>query len=415
MSGQNTNRVIPTHVSKDLLVDFDIYTDDRMRHNPHLGLKALHSVAPDIFFTPLNGGHWVVTRFELMNRILPDTEHFSNSELDIPRSYSTNRMIPLNLDPPDHLPFRIVLMRHFDKRSITAMEEKLHGWAAQLIDQVLADGACDFTETLGAGFPVSVFMEMMGMPLERIDEFRSIALEYFGKTTIERRLELQRIIIDTMGELIEARRLERRADLISKLLDEQIRGRSLTPDELRSISFLLFIAGLDTVANALTFAFRNLAADRALQDQLVADSSLIPAFVEESLRRFAVVNQTRIVKKDLDIGTARFREGDMVLCPLALAGLDERANPNPERFDLQRDDRKHIAFSIGVHVCIGNILARAEMRVFTEEWLKRIPRFRMRKDAHLEWRAGLVMALMHLPLEWNPVRSDGDSGRECRL
>ncbi|MET0987016.1 MAG: cytochrome P450 [Steroidobacteraceae bacterium] len=395
---------VPAHVKQSQVVPVDIYFDARFKKDLHLGWHSLHADAPDIFFTPFNGGHWVVTRFDLMSTILRDSEHFSNRELDIPASNSPNVMIPLNLDPPDHTPYRIALMAHFDRKSIVAMEPKLRAWASRLIDRVLDQGGCDFTETLGAGFPVSVFMEMSGLPLDRFEEFRKIAVEYFGKTTIERRIELQNIIVGLLTELIEARQRERKDDLISKLIDADVRGRRLTLQELQSMGFLLFIAGLDTVANALTFAYRHLAEDTALQDRLRQDPAVIPDFVEESLRRYAVVNQTRIVKKDIDFAGASFRTGDMVLCPLTLGGMDERKNPTPERFDLDRQKREHITFSIGPHVCLGNVLARAEMRIFTEEWVKRIPRFQIAAGSKPEWRAGLVMALMHLPLQWPASR-----------
>jgi len=392
---------VPDYVKPEQVINFDIYTDEGLRQDPHLGFRAICNKASDILYTPRNGGHWIVTRFDLMTEILRDTEHFSNRELDIPKSNSPNVMIPLNLDPPDHTKYRVVLMRYFDKKTVGEMEPTLRMWANRLIDQVIDNRGCDFAESLGPGFPVSVFMEMMGLPLERFEEFRGIVHEYFGKTTVERRIELQNTIFSLIDDLIGERRRERRNDLVSKLLDEQVRGRPLTQEELQSIGFLLFIAGLDTVANALTFAFRHLAQDQSLQDRLALEPARIPDFVEEALRRYAVVNQTRIVKKDVDIDGASFREGDMVLCPLTLAGMDDRKNPEPDRFDLDRKGREHHTFSTGPHICIGNILARAEMRIFTEEWLKRIPSFRVAANAKLEWRPGLVMALMHLPLEWN--------------
>lgn len=400
MSSPAVANNIPTHVKSDQVVPVDIYFDERFKKDLHLGWHSLHAEAPDIFFTPFNGGHWVVTRFDLMSTILRDSEHFSNRELDIPASNSPNVMIPLNLDPPDHTPYRIALMAHFDGKAIRAMEPKLRAWACRLIDRVVERGGCDFTETLGAAFPVSVFMEMMGLPLERFEDFRKIVVEYFGKTSIERRIELQNIIVGLLTELIEQRQREPKDDVMSKLIDADVRGRKLTLLELQSMGFLLFIAGLDTVANALTFAYRNLAENAELQERLARDPAIIPEFVEESLRRYAVVNQTRIVKKDIDFAGASFREGDMVLCPLTMAGMDERKNPNPERFELERQKREHITFSIGPHVCLGNILARAEMRIFTEEWVKRVPRFQIARGTQPEWRAGLVMALMHLPLEW---------------
>jgi cytochrome P450 len=392
-----------SHIRPEQIVDFDIYAEPVLLQGVHDGYHRLHATAPDIFYAPRNGGHWIVTRFEAMSQILRDAEHFSSRELDIPKSNSANLMIPLNLDPPDHAAYRAVLMRHLDRKTVAAMDGKLRAWCARLIDAVKAKGGCDFTEALGAGFPVSVFMELMGMPLERFEDFRAIVHEYFSRTTLERRIELQNQIIGIITDLIEVRRAHPGDDLVSRLLTETVHGRPLTLEELQSIGFLLFLGGLDTVANALTFAMRHLASDPALQRRLAAQPEKIPDFVEESLRCYGVVNQTRIVKKDVEIDGAHFREGDMVVCILSLAGRDDRKNPDPARFDIDRERRQHIAFSIGAHTCIGNVLARAEMRTFVEEWLKRIPNFRIAPGAKLEWRPGLVFALPSLPLEWEPA------------
>ena len=391
---------VPEHVRPEQVIDFDLYTDAALRADLHLGYHKLHELGRDVLYTPRNGGHWIVTRFDLMTEILRDTEHFSNRELQIPKTHTPNVMIPLNLDPPDHARYRAVLIRHFDKKSVAAREESLHAWAGRLIDRVAGAGQVDFSEALGAAFPVSVFMELMGMPLARFEEFRAIVGEYFGHSSAARRVELEGQIFAFIRTLYDERRAAPRDDLASHLLQERVRGERLTQDELESIGFLLFIAGLDTVANALTFAFRSLAADPALQARLAAEPERIPDFVEESLRRSAVVNQTRVVKKDTELGGARFRVGEMVMCPLTMAGLDDRKNPNPEMFDIDRAAREHITFSTGPHLCIGNILARSEMRVFTQEWLRRIPSFAIAPGTKLEWRPGLVMSLPHLPLVW---------------
>ncbi|MFG1192078.1 cytochrome P450 [Xanthobacter flavus] len=394
---------IPPYVRPELVVDWDIYTEEKLLNDLHIGYHSLHASAPDIFYTPRNGGHWVITRHDLQTQILKDAEHFSSRELHIPKANSPYVMIPLSLDPPEHTPYRAVLMKHFGIGSVRDMEGKLVEWANRLIDRVIAKGECDFTEELGAGFPVSVFMELMGMPLDRFEEFRAIVQEYFTRVSPERRIELQSIIVGIITELFEDRRREPRNDLASKLLQEEVRGRKLTTEELQSMGFLLFLGGLDTVANALTFSIRHLAGDPALQERLEAEPARIPDFVEESLRRYAVVNQTRIVKKDVEIAGAHFHEGDMLICPLTLAGMDERKNPHPERFDIDRKDRAHITFSVGAHTCIGNVLARAEMRVFVDAWLKRVKRFHVAAGTKPAWRPGLVMALESLPLEWEPA------------
>ena len=405
MSTATATPPVPPHVRPEQVIDIDIYTDERVLAGPHHAYKVLQDASPDIFYTPRNGGHWIVTRFDKMGQILRDPEHFSSRELHIPKLHSPVQFIPLSLDPPDHAKYRAVLLRHFDRKAVASRAPKLQEWADRLIDRVIAKGRCNFAEALGATYPVSIFMEVMGMPLERLDEFRDIVLEYFSNIPSERRLQLQEKIIGAMMGLREERLKEPRADLISGLVnDERVDGRPLSDDEFRSMGYILFLGGLDTVANALTFAFWNLAQRPDLQQRLVAEPDKMADYVEESLRCFGVVHQTRVVKKDIEIDGAHFHEGDMVMCALPAAGLDERKNPDPERFDIDRKGRQHVAFSTGAHTCIGNLLARAEMAAFTTAWLKRVPSFRIQPGGKLVWRGGTVMALLDLPLEW-PVAS----------
>jgi|SRR5579859_423967 len=404
-------KLVPSHVREEQIVDYDYLTDYRIKRvdDVQLGMHALHSDSPDIFYSPRNGGFWVITRLDLMSKVLPDTEHFSNRVLEIPRIYSDNLMIPLNLDPPDHMPFRMVLMRHFDPKTIRAMEPVVRTWANRLIDAFIDKGRCEFAEEIGAGFPVSVFMQLMGYPLERFEEFRSIMHDFFSpEISAPDRVKVQDKIIRIVSEYFEMRRKEPRDDLLTKLLNEKVKDRPLTSDELNSIGFLLFLAGLDTVANTLTFTFNHLAQDPELQARLAAEPAVIPTFVEEALRRFSIVQQPRICKKDVEFHGAQIREGDMVVCSLPLAGMDERKNPNPEIFDLDRKSRAHIAFSTGPHTCIGNYLARLEMRVLTEEWTKRIPKFWRAPGTRPEWRSGGVAALSKVHLEWRaPAPASG--------
>lgn len=380
--------------------DFDIYQDARLKNDLHGGFKSLHSVAPDIFWTPHNGGHWVVTRYDLISQIMRDSVHFSNAQMNIPKTETPYVMIPLNLDPPDHTQYRAVLVRYFSPSVVNSMDVTLRTWANTLIDKVIDAGACDFVDSLGAAYPVSIFMEMMGLPMDRFDDFRKVVVEFFSDITNERRVELQAWMFGEMEALIQTRSAERRDDLISRLLDEQVRGRSLTLEELKSICFLLFIAGLDTVANMMSFAHYHLASDPAMQQRLIDEPDRIPDFVEEALRCYGIVNGTRIVKKDVELAGAQFKEGDMVACSLPLAGMDERRISDPMHFDIDRTDRRHLTFSIGPHVCVGHYLARAEMKVFTQEWLKRVPRMHVAAGFKPEFRAGLVMALNRLPIEW---------------
>lgn len=403
MTSTDLGDTVPEHVPHDRVVDYDYTGDARVAemHDFQLGLHQLHGGAPDVFYSPRNGGFWMITRLEMMSKVLSDTEHFSNRVLEIPRIESDNLMIPLNLDPPDHLPFRMVLMRHFSPARIRAMEPGIREWANRLIDKVIDQGECEFGEEVGAAFPVSVFMQLVGWSLDRFEEFRSVVQEFFRPDIAPQdRVEVQNQIIAIVAEYFELRRKEPGDDLFSKLVNEEVRGRPLTTEELHSIGFLLFIAGLDTVANTLGFAFNHLAQREDIQDRLANDSSCIGEFVEESLRRFSIVQQPRIVKKDVEMFGVKFKVDDMVVCSLPAAGLDDMVNPDPERFDIDREARKHIAFSTGPHTCVGNFLARTEMRILTEEWVKRIPRFRRKAGTEPTIRTGGVAALHGIHLEW---------------
>lgn len=400
-------REVPDNVEPAQVFDFDIYNDPRLKADLHAGFKSLHAEAPDIFWTPHHGGHWMVTRHELVSAVMRDSEHFTTRQMNIPKTDGPYISIPLNLDPPDHTPFRAVLNRYFSPAAIRRMEPGMCDWMHRRIDRVIGQGGCEFVEAVGASFPVSVFMELMGLPFERFDEFRAVVVEYFSLTTLERRVELETWIFREMGDVIRDRQENPGDDLVSRLVGEQIRGRSMTMEELQSICFLLFQAGLDTVANMLSLTFLHLAQRPDLQDQLANDSTRIPDFVEESLRRFAIVNGARMVKKDFTLNGAQLRVGDMIVGSLPLAGMDDRANADPMRFDIDRKGREHLTFSIGPHICVGHFLARTEMRIFTREWLKRIPRFRLRQGYTPPYRAGLVMALESLDLEWDVADTRG--------
>jgi cytochrome P450 len=393
---------VPSHVEPDQVFDYDYLADPRIGIDVQADLATLHREAPDIFWSPRNGGFWTVTRLDLMSDILRDTRHFSNRELDIPPSNSPNVMIPLNLDPPDHLGYRMALMRHLDRRHVAMMEPRVRHWARELVAGVAERGRCDFLKQIGAAFPVFVFMEMMGLPLDRFDEFRALVVEYYGvgSSDIPRRIAIQNRMIAIIRALFEERKAAPRDDLMSKLLAEEVKGRKLTMEELESIGFLLFQAGLDTVANTLSFTFHFLAGHPDLQARLASDPACHEDFVEEALRRFSIVQQTRIVKQDYDFAGIAFRVGDMVACPLALGGMDDRANADPERFDIDRADRRHVAFSTGPHTCLGNFLARAEMRILVEEWFARIPAFRA-APSQPHWHTGGVFALFDVELEWD--------------
>jgi cytochrome P450 len=321
--------------------------------------------------------------------------------MQIPRVPDPPFFIPLSVDPPANLPYRAALMPKFSPREVAAMEPRMRHWAVKLIEEVADKGSCDFIRDVSSRFPVSVFMELMGLPLERLRDFRVLADAYFNARSNEEIGALSGRIFAIFTELMDLRETDPKDDLITHLLGVRIEGRAITRDEILAMCFVLFLGGMDTVTNVTGFTWRRLAEDPDLQARLAAEPAIIPKFVEEGLRLHGVICTPRLVVKDEDRHGVSFRTGDMVLNILSQGGRDVRINPDADRFDVDRPQISHLTFSTGPHLCLGHILARAEMRILTEEWVKRIPRFHARPDVRHGFRIGTVHAIESLPLEWD--------------
>jgi cytochrome P450 len=390
-------------VSRGPVYDFDYHLDPRLLDDVHDGYLTLKKEAPPVFWTPHHGGHWVAMTTEAATKVLRHPETFSSRYLSIPPNPNQPKMIPESLDPPEHKAYRQMLRPFFESKAIAPLEPRIVEWTERLIADVAPMGQCDFVEALASRLPVSVFMEMFGFPLDRFEEFRSIVVRYFNaQTAPEERMALSHQILGILAELIQSRMAEPKADLISTLIAIPFEGRRLTFDELMSIAFLMFLAGLDTVTNAMTFGMRHLAGDAALRQRIIDDPACIPNAVEELMRRYTFVSTPRYVVEDTVLEGVQLKAGDSILVPLHVVGLDPKLNPEPEKVSVDRPAYRHAGFGSGVHTCLGLHLARMELVIFYRVWFERIGHFRLADpDAKLTMRAGSVQAIESLPLAWN--------------
>jgi cytochrome P450 len=395
------SKLVPEHVSPDRVFDFDMYADPRITDDVQGSLAAALADAPDVFWSPHNGGHWLIRRYEMIAEMAKDPEHFSVREMQIPRVKNPPFFIPLSLDPPANLPYRQAMMPKFSPKAIKELEPRIREWAKKIIGDVADKGECNFINDVSSLFPVSVFMELMGMPTSRLREFRGLADTFMNSQNDSDALDAAGTkILAMLTETIDGRRANLGDDLISHFLTVDIGGRTMTGEEVLSMCYILFLGGMDTVTNMTGFAYQYLAGQPDLQARLVADPALIPKFVEEATRYCSVINTPRLVIKDCERFGVQFKEGEMVLGLLAMGGRDDRVNPNPNTFDIDRVNPVGISFSAGPHLCVGHILARTEIRILTEEWLKRIPSFEAVPGAHHGFRTGPVTAIESLPLRW---------------
>lgn len=392
----------PDHVAPALVHDFDLYTDRRFGEHLHASFDVIQREAPDVFWTPRNGGHWVITAFDKIQEVVQDPEHFSVREMQIPRVPNPPVFLPLSLDPPHNLPYRQALMPAFSPKAVRGLEDKIRHWAKTIVNEATeGKRACDFVHDVTELFPVSVFMELMGMDLSRLREFRLVAEHFFASQNNVPELEKSiGQIVGIMTEYILQKQKEPDGALISQLAQSQINGRPITLEEMQNMCLLLFVGGLHTVTNLAGFAYWHLAEHPELQAVLAAQPDRIGDFVEESTRMFGVINTPRIVRQDTERFGASFRKDEMVVCMLPMGSRDPKINPNPEQFDLDRKPREVMTFSKGPHLCVGHFLARAEIRILTEEWFKRVPRFGLQPGAKQDYTMSTTIGLKHLPLVW---------------
>jgi cytochrome P450 len=413
MNDISTQAPRPAHVPEAAVYDFDMFLDPALLADPHERVRQILRDAPPVFWTPRNQGHWVAMGHEAAFQVSRDWDRFSSEIL--PREMLAQMMamappgmkhiprsVPITLDPPDHTRYRIPLAAPFGPKAIKARTEEIRALAGDLIDAVKAQGHCDFIAAVAEPLPVQVFLKMMGLPLERLAEFRRLVHVVLapGMLDLAESAGRMRLVADAIDDVILARKDDPKDDLISLLWNAQIEGEEMTLERMEDFGVLLFIAGLDTVINGIGFGVRRLASDLDLQDQLRADPALIPDAVEELLRRYSFTIPMRRVAQDIDFFGFPLKENERIAMYLPGADLDPAAFREPERFDMARDEN-HIAFGAGPHRCLGSHLARLELQVLYQEVLARLPTFRLDAERPATFHAGNIIAMDSLPLRWD--------------
>jgi cytochrome P450 len=382
--------------------------------DPAKRIAQMVKEAPPVFWTPRAGGQWVIQGYEALLKAYRDTETFSSSFATPEQMKAMASMLPpgtprvpqarpINLDPPDHTNYRAPLQKTFSPKAALAMKNDIHKLANELIDAIADKGRCDFMPAVAEQLPVKVFIKMFGLPLERHEEYRALAKEHLAGLASDlagvARKSLR--IVDVMRETITERREHPKDDILSLLWQSTVGGHPTNMEDMEDYAVLLFIAGLDTVVNGMGLTMKHLATDPALQDHLRANPKIIPEAVEEMLRRYTFTVPVRRVAKDVVYEGAPMKTGERVLMYDPAADLDPTKFPNPESYDLNREDKTHIAFGAGPHRCLGSHLARVEMQIIIEVALSRLKNIRLDPEQSPRYHGGHVIGPDSLPLVWD--------------
>src|SRR6195952_1917982 len=350
-------------------------------------------------------GFWTVCNYQGILQIMQNPEAFSNSVVTALDPEPLIKWIPEMLDGDEHKQWRRPLRPLFSPAAVERMESTVRQRATDLIDGIVAKGSCDFMADFATRFPTTIFLEMMGLPVEELDQF--LAWEHdilhaggSDEEKLEKQIAAMFAVMGRFSTVIAERRQEPRDDIVSTALTYEIDGAPVTDQDLLSFCLLMFMAGLDTVSVTLGWMFLHLARNDDDRARVVADVSIIPTAVEEFVRAYAIVIPARKVVQDVEIQGCPMKAGDMVNIPLAAATRDDAAFPDATTVDITRKPNNHIGFGAGPHRCLGSHLARQELRIAMEEWHARIPNYRLAPDALL-LESGSQLGLESLPLVWD--------------
>ncbi|MDB5497295.1 MAG: cytochrome [Phenylobacterium sp.] len=398
---RDPNAPVPAHVPDELVRDINLLNGPGIAKRPFETLTTLHEGPRTVYNTgePMRGGYWMPTRAADIRDILQDPETFSSRGM---AGFSalvgeTWPLIPAELDPPVHSDFRTLLNPLFSPKAIASLEPRVEQRAVELIDKLVGQKGCEFMSAFGRAFPVSIFLEIMGLPIENVELFSGWMDDILHSPDVDQRRAAMREVISYLREVAKARADQSGGDVISIVVNGKVQGRALTDDEIIGTLTLVFGGGIDTVANVLGFFFKHLAEDPELQARLRADPSLIRSAVEELLRRYSIVVPHRQVTRDVEAAGVQMKAGDWIEVVTSLASLDPDEFAEPLAVRTERSPNRHLAFSSGPHRCVGAHLARRELAVAMERWLKHLPPFRLAPGEAYQCHGGLFgVDFLHL-------------------
>jgi cytochrome P450 len=378
----------------DWVHDFD-HTDPRWTENPFPIWDELRATSP-VVHTNRFQGCYLPTSFEAVRQIAYDTEHFSSRRVivrDERPEIQKNGAPPITSDPPEHKGAKQLLLPPFTPDAMRKLEPRVRAICNELIDGFAADGACDAADRYAKYIPVRAIAYMLGIPESDSDLFIKWIhqiLELSIKDESQLKQAVEEMGAYFMGH-IEARKQRPTGDLITTLMNAKDKtGAPLDDSHVMGSLRLLLIAGIDTTWSAIGASLWHLARTPADRQRLVAEPELMPTAVEEFLRAYAPVTMAREVMKETKVEGCPVKPGNMVLLSFPAANRDPAVFPDADKVVLDRKQNPHAAFGLGIHRCVGSNLARMEMTVALEEWLKRIPQFRLDPAAQVKWSQGTV-------------------------
>ncbi|MGW2514242.1 cytochrome P450 family protein [Streptomyces scopuliridis] len=385
--------------------------------DPYPAYEALRAEGPvRRIRMPAGEAVWLVLGYEAVRAALGDARLRNDirhsSEFDSDGGYAIGRNM-LQVDPPDHTRLRALVSRQFTARRIAGLEPRIRRVSAGLLDAMAPAGGADLVDAYAFPLPITVICELLGVPAADREAFHRWSSAIVAVTDAEAAMAGATAMTEYLTGLIEEKRRlapGEDADLLHALVrtydsdDED--GDQLAPDELLGMAFLLLVAGHETTVNLISSAVHLLLRHPDQLAALRADPGLLEGAIEETLRYepSAQIAAYRYTAEPVTLAGTPIPRGERVVLSLAAANRDPARFADPERFDIRRDpavNRAQLAFSHGIHHCLGAPLARLEASIALPALLERFPDLALDDaTAAPEWRPSLLRGLRTLPVRW---------------
>jgi cholest-4-en-3-one 26-monooxygenase len=400
-----TSTIPDTIVNIDL-ADGNFYADRRTSREAYRWMRANQPVFRD------RNGLVGATTYQAVIDAERNPELFSNTGGIRPDTPGMPYMI--DMDDPAHLIRRKLVNAGFTRKRVTEKEPSIGRLCDALIDAVCERGECDFVRDIAAPLPMALIGDMLGvlpedrgMLLKWSDDLVTGLSSHIDPAGMEAQAVMNAFAAYTeftMG-IIAKRRAEPTDDLFSILVNAEVEGQRMSDDEIVMETLLILIGGDETTRHTLSGGTEQLVRHRDQWDALVADRSLLPGAIEEMLRWTSPVkNMCRMLTADTEFHGTELRQGEKIMLLFESANFDESMFENADQFDIRRDPNNHVAFGFGTHFCLGNQLARLELRLMSDRVLERLPDLRLAADDDvLPLRpANFVSGLESMPMVFTP-------------
>jgi cytochrome P450 len=357
-------------------------------------------------------GYWLISRYEDVLAVIKDWESFTSTVVGtllipsgVPRELP---YLPLETDPPEHSTYRSMVRPVFSPRRIAGLRASVEDISSSLLNEMITKGGGNFAAEFSAHMSATTLALFVGLPAEDHDLWVDLVDRAFeGQVRDKAKAQAAAAEFgDYIRGLISSRRAERGEDIVSTLLDADVDGKTLTDDEIFGFILLLLVAGHETTASALSYAFWQLAIDPALCEQLREDRSLIPHAIEEFVRLSSPVSIfARNATRDITFQGKELKAGDVVGMSFASANRDPEQFEHPDSVVIDRVPNNHLGFGYGTHVCLGAPLARLEMASAINALLD--AEVDIRLDGDIAWSGrGDVLSLRQLPVRLVPKAAE---------